>query len=332
METTESQRAAARPPGPPERPAVVFALLLAAAIVLMRIALPAADAGAAIDPGPSAGRYGWHWRSCRSPGSSSCGSWAPCATHRGRGGQVRRHRLPGQRSALRRDPLRRRRGGGTVLDADARPPASAATSPTRCSRRTACGWPPSSSSRPRPSGAGSGSSRGRSSCWATVAGLVAARGRVRVSPGPSWSSRPGPWSSASTSCEPALPRTVPPRPPSGPDAHPGTGADRGYGRPATTGSRELTGPRRGPDPCMRLVVDLNRCQGYAQCAFLAPDVFTMHGDEALLYDPEPDDDAARAGRCGRRPPARSRPSSSMRVDEPTRRGSARGRAARRDGP
>ncbi|MGW3040932.1 ferredoxin [Kitasatospora sp. NPDC001159] len=39
---------------------------------------------------------------------------------------------------------------------------------------------------------------------------------------------------------------------------------------------------------MRLVVDLNRCQGYAQCAFLAPDVFTMHGDEALMYDPMPD--------------------------------------------
>lgn len=37
---------------------------------------------------------------------------------------------------------------------------------------------------------------------------------------------------------------------------------------------------------MRLVVDLNRCQGYAQCAFLAPDVFAMHGDESLLYDPE----------------------------------------------
>lgn len=36
---------------------------------------------------------------------------------------------------------------------------------------------------------------------------------------------------------------------------------------------------------MRLVVDLNRCQGYAQCAFLAPDVFTMHGEEALSYDP-----------------------------------------------
>ncbi|MFD7443971.1 ferredoxin [Streptomyces sp. NPDC059909] len=40
---------------------------------------------------------------------------------------------------------------------------------------------------------------------------------------------------------------------------------------------------------MRLVVDLNRCQGYAQCAFLAPDVFAMHGDEGLLYHPEPDE-------------------------------------------
>jgi NADPH-dependent 2,4-dienoyl-CoA reductase/sulfur reductase-like enzyme/ferredoxin len=36
-------------------------------------------------------------------------------------------------------------------------------------------------------------------------------------------------------------------------------------------------------------VDLTRCQGYAQCAFLAPDVFRMQGDEALWYDPEPDD-------------------------------------------
>ncbi|MFG2619182.1 ferredoxin [Streptomyces sp. NPDC048507] len=41
---------------------------------------------------------------------------------------------------------------------------------------------------------------------------------------------------------------------------------------------------------MRLVVDLNRCQGYAQCAFLAPDVFAMHGDESLLYDPQASDD------------------------------------------
>jgi ferredoxin len=42
---------------------------------------------------------------------------------------------------------------------------------------------------------------------------------------------------------------------------------------------------------MKIVVDLTRCQGYAQCAFAAPDVFTMRGDEALLYDPDPDDAA-----------------------------------------
>src|SRR5918912_621464 len=42
---------------------------------------------------------------------------------------------------------------------------------------------------------------------------------------------------------------------------------------------------------MKLVVDLTRCQGYAQCAFLAPSAFTMHGDgEALLYDPDPSDE------------------------------------------
>ncbi|MFF4653311.1 ferredoxin [Streptomyces sp. NPDC001380] len=40
---------------------------------------------------------------------------------------------------------------------------------------------------------------------------------------------------------------------------------------------------------MRLVVDLNKCQGYAQCAFLAPDVFAMHGEESLVYDPHPEE-------------------------------------------
>ena len=40
---------------------------------------------------------------------------------------------------------------------------------------------------------------------------------------------------------------------------------------------------------MKVLVDLTRCQGYAQCAFAAPDVFTMRADEALLYDPAPDD-------------------------------------------
>jgi ferredoxin len=38
---------------------------------------------------------------------------------------------------------------------------------------------------------------------------------------------------------------------------------------------------------LRLLVDLNRCQGYAQCCFLAPDVFELHGEEALFYVPEP---------------------------------------------
>lgn len=41
---------------------------------------------------------------------------------------------------------------------------------------------------------------------------------------------------------------------------------------------------------MRLVVDLNKCQGYAQCAFLAPDVFAMHGEESLVYNPRADDE------------------------------------------
>lgn len=41
---------------------------------------------------------------------------------------------------------------------------------------------------------------------------------------------------------------------------------------------------------MRLVVDLNKCQGYAQCAFLAPDVFTMHGEEALIYNPRAEEE------------------------------------------
>ncbi|MEQ7128091.1 FAD-dependent oxidoreductase [Actinopolymorpha sp. B11F2] len=41
---------------------------------------------------------------------------------------------------------------------------------------------------------------------------------------------------------------------------------------------------------MRLVVDLNRCQGYGQCAFAAPEVFEMRGDEGLLYVPNPGDE------------------------------------------
>ena len=40
---------------------------------------------------------------------------------------------------------------------------------------------------------------------------------------------------------------------------------------------------------MRLVVDLNKCQGYAQCIPLAPEVLQLLGEEAVSYDPTPDD-------------------------------------------
>ena len=40
---------------------------------------------------------------------------------------------------------------------------------------------------------------------------------------------------------------------------------------------------------MRIAVDLNRCQGYAQCVPLAPQVLRLNGEEALMYDPNPDD-------------------------------------------
>lgn len=43
-----------------------------------------------------------------------------------------------------------------------------------------------------------------------------------------------------------------------------------------------------PSGPIHVVVDLNRCQAYAQCCFFAPDVFKLHGEEALWYDPAPD--------------------------------------------
>ena len=42
-----------------------------------------------------------------------------------------------------------------------------------------------------------------------------------------------------------------------------------------------------PSGPIQVVVDINRCQAYAQCCFLAPSVFKLHGEEALWYDPEP---------------------------------------------
>ena len=40
---------------------------------------------------------------------------------------------------------------------------------------------------------------------------------------------------------------------------------------------------------MRMVVDLNRCVGYAQCFFLAPAAFKLSSEETLTYEPNPDD-------------------------------------------
>lgn len=40
---------------------------------------------------------------------------------------------------------------------------------------------------------------------------------------------------------------------------------------------------------MRIVVDLNKCLGYAQCVPLAPKALKLNGEEALMYDPNPDE-------------------------------------------
>ena len=50
-----------------------------------------------------------------------------------------------------------------------------------------------------------------------------------------------------------------------------------------------TTERPTPASPMHVVVDLNRCQAYAQCCFFAPSVFKLHGEEALWYDPAPDE-------------------------------------------
>ena len=40
---------------------------------------------------------------------------------------------------------------------------------------------------------------------------------------------------------------------------------------------------------MRIVIDLNRCLGYAQCIPLAPKALRLIGEEVVEYDPNPDD-------------------------------------------
>jgi len=44
---------------------------------------------------------------------------------------------------------------------------------------------------------------------------------------------------------------------------------------------------QSPAGGLRVTVDLNRCQAYAQCCYAAPDHFVLHGAEALHYDPAP---------------------------------------------
>ncbi|MEU3412118.1 MULTISPECIES: ferredoxin [unclassified Streptomyces] len=57
---------------------------------------------------------------------------------------------------------------------------------------------------------------------------------------------------------------------------------------------------------MQIVVDLTRCQGYAQCVFLAPDVFRLHGEEGLLYTPSvPDDRLERVRQAAAACPVRA---------------------------
>ena len=57
--------------------------------------------------------------------------------------------------------------------------------------------------------------------------------------------------------------------------------------PMTQAQAHMT-PPPAPSGPIHVVVDLNRCQAYAQCCFFAPSVFTLHGQEALWYDPAPD--------------------------------------------
>ena len=44
---------------------------------------------------------------------------------------------------------------------------------------------------------------------------------------------------------------------------------------------------RKEEGLVRISVDLNRCQAYAQCCFLAPNVFALHGKEVLMHVPAP---------------------------------------------
>lgn len=63
---------------------------------------------------------------------------------------------------------------------------------------------------------------------------------------------------------------------------------RGY-RPVEPGCRSAWLVEKFEAVVVRIVVDLNRCLGYAQCVPLAPEVLKLSGEEALTYNPNPDD-------------------------------------------
>ena len=65
------------------------------------------------------------------------------------------------------------------------------------------------------------------------------------------------------------------------------------GRAAKPAMPPIMGPSTVSLGHMRLVVDLNKCQGYAQCVPLAPEVLKLNGEEALAYDPNPDESQRR---------------------------------------
>src|SRR5215218_1229815 len=56
----------------------------------------------------------------------------------------------------------------------------------------------------------------------------------------------------------------------------------------------------GRSECMRIVVDLNRCQTYGQCVFAAPTVFELRSEEILEYEYAPDDSLRAQGSGGDR--------------------------------
>ena len=64
---------------------------------------------------------------------------------------------------------------------------------------------------------------------------------------------------------------------------------------------------------MKVVVDLNLCQGYGQCCYEAPDTFKLKGAKILVYDYAPEKRLRGASeRTAQASPVRA----SVEMDEP----------------